>query len=91
MGMCFRQLQNRQTDFSLQVYKTYILPPITNASQLWSPNLRYVVNELEAVQCTLTKPIVGSRDKSYGDRLQHCDLLALESRRIERDMHTVFK
>ena len=30
-----------------------------------------------------------SRDKSYGDRLQRCDLLSLESRRIERDMHSL--
>ena len=29
------------------------------ASQLWSPNLRYEVNELEAVQRRLTKQIVG--------------------------------
>ena len=34
---------------------------------------------------------VGSRNNSYGDQLQRCDLLSLESRRIERDMHTVFK
>ena len=43
------------------------------------------------MQRRLTKRIVGSRKKSYGDRLQRCDLLSLESRRIERDMHTVFK
>ena len=61
------------------------------ASQLWSPNLRYEVKELEAVQRRVTKRIVGSRDKSYGDRLQRCDFLSLESRRIERDMHTIFK
>ena len=28
VGMCFRQLQSRQPDFLLKVYKTYILPPI---------------------------------------------------------------
>ena len=48
--MCFRLLQSRQPDFLLKVYKTYILPFIMYASQLWSPNLRYEVNELEAVQ-----------------------------------------
>ena len=37
-----------------------------------------------------TKRIFGSRDKSYGDCLQLYDLIS-ESRRIERDMHTVFK
>ena len=56
-------------------------------SQLWSPNLRYEINALKAVQRTLIKRIVGSRDKSYGDRLQRCDLLSLELRRIKRDMH----
>ena len=61
------------------------------ALQHWSPNLRYEVNELEAVQRRLTKPIEGSRGKSYGDRLQRCDLLSLESHRIEHDVHTVFK
>ena len=55
MGMCFIQLQNRQLDFLLKVYKTYILPPIMYAPQFWSPNLRYEVNELEAVQRRLTK------------------------------------
>ena len=67
------------------------MPPIIYASQLWSPNLRFEVIELEAVQRRLTKQIVGSRDKSYSDRLQCCDLLSLESRRTERDVHTVFK
>ena len=47
------------------------------ASQLWSPNLRYEINALEAVQCTLTKRIVGSHDKSYGDRLQRSAWLTL--------------
>ena len=60
-------------------------------SQLWSPNLRYEVNELEVVQRRFTKWIVGSRGKSYGDRLQCCDLFSLESRRTERNMYTVFK
>ena len=90
VGMCFRQLQSRQPDFLQKVYKTYILPPIMYASQLWSSNLRYEVNELEALQRGLTKRSVLSRDKSYGDRLQRCDLLSLESRRIERDLYTAF-
>ena len=54
----------------MKIYKTYVLPPIMYASQLWSPNLRYEVNALEAVQRRLTKRIVGSRVKSYGDQLQ---------------------
>ena len=61
------------------------------ASHLWSPNLRYKVNKLEAVQRRFTKRILGRRDKSYGDRLQRCDLFSLVYRRIERGMHTVFK
>ena len=69
VGMCLRQFQSRQPDFLLKVYKMYILPPIMYASQLWSPNLRYEINELEAVQHRLTKRIVGIREKSYGDRL----------------------
>ena len=89
--MCFRQLQSRQPNFLLKVYKTYILPPIMYASPLWSPYMRYEVNAIEAVQRRITKRIVGSRDKSYGDRLQRCDILSLESRKIKRDMHTVFK
>ena len=89
--MCFRQLQSRQPDFLLKVRKIYILRPIMYASQLWSPNLRYEVNALEAVQRRFTKRIVRSRDKSYGDWLQRCDLLPLESHRIERDMYIVFK
>ena len=59
-------------------------------SQLWSTNLRYEINALEVVQRRLNKRIVGSRDKSYGDRPQRCDLISLESHRIERDTHTVF-
>ena len=47
--MCFRQLQSHQPDFLLKVYKTYFLPPIMYALQLWSSNLRYEVNMLEAV------------------------------------------
>ena len=79
VGMYFRQLQSRQPNFLLKVYKTYILLPFMYASQLWSPTLRYEVIELEAVQRRLTKRIVGSRDKSYDNRLQRCDLLSLVS------------
>ena len=49
VGMCFRQLQSCQPDFLLKIYKTYVLPPIMYISQLWSPNLRYEVNALQAV------------------------------------------
>ena len=34
VGMCFRQCQSRQTNFLLQVYKTYILPPIMYAAMV---------------------------------------------------------
>ena len=47
--------------------------------------------ELKAVQHRLTKCIVGRRSKINGDHLQRCDLLSLESRRIELFIHTVFK
>ena len=87
-GMCFKQFQSRQPNFLLKVCKTYILPLIMYASQLLSPNLRYEVNALEAVQRRLITRIVGSRDKSYGDRPQRCDILSLESRRIKHDVHS---
>ena len=44
-------------------------------------------------QCNVGSPkkIVRNRDKSCSDRLERCELLSLESRRIERDMYAVFK
>ena len=55
VGMCFRNFENRQSDYLLKIYKTYILPPIMFASQHWSSNLRYEVNEQETVQHRFVK------------------------------------
>ena len=84
--MCIKNLQSRQPEFLLRVYTTYILLSLMYASQLWSPNLRYVNKVLDSVKRKFTKRLITGRRKRCGERLHQFDLLSLELRRSEQDV-----
>ena len=51
----------------------------------------YTVDKLERVQRRATKLIPELRIISYEDRVQHCKLTTLETRRVRGDQIEVFK
>ena len=90
-GLCLRAMPCRDLQFILRVYKSYILPVLCYASCIWSPYLKYEIDDLEQVQRKFTKRLTGQRHLSYGQRLSNLSLLSLESTRIEADMILVYK
>ena len=46
-GLCFRELVNRNSEFLVRLYKTYIWPILINSSPIWSPIQHQDVNLLE--------------------------------------------
>jgi hypothetical protein len=91
VGLCLKSFHCRDPSFMMRVYKSYVLPVLTYASQVWSPHLRKEVDELEAIQRRFTKRIAGQRHLPYRERLINLSLLSLESQRIEADMIFVYK
>ena len=91
LGQCFRAMQCRDPAFMLRIYRTYILPGLSYASQIWSPHLRQEIDELEEVQRRFTKRLVGQAQLSYGARLSDLSLLSLEAQRQLTDYVTVYK
>ena len=90
-GLCLRAMPCRDPQFMLRVYKSHILPVLCYASCIWSPYLKYEIDDLEQVQRKFTKRLTGQRHLSYGQRLSNLSLLSLESTRIEADMILVYK
>jgi hypothetical protein len=91
VGLTMRSMKCRNEQFMSRIYKTYIAPILSYASQIWSPFLRYEITDLESIQRRFTKRILGLRNVTYGERLQRLELLSLELSRIESDVITVYK
>lgn len=75
-------------------YKTYVLPIIEFASQVWSPYLKCEIETLEKIQKLFTK-IVYKRanldSESYEKRCELLNLQQLSTRRKAADLVTAFK
>ena len=82
---------NRNIDFLLFLYTTYILPKIEYASNVWSPYYKKDVDLIENVQRKFTKLLPGMFDKSYEERRVELGLITLEERRIHSDLVLVYK
>ena len=63
--------------------RTYILPVLDYASQVWSPVSQSELNKLEAVQRTYTYRTDGMENLNYWERLQSMNLQSIQ-RRHER-------
>jgi len=57
MNCIFRSFETRDTEFLLQMYKTYVRPTIEYASECWSPGLVKDIKLLESVQKAFTRRI----------------------------------
>ena len=76
IGLCFRRLVNRNSEFLVRVYKAYDLPILKYGSSSWSPIQRRDVTLLEKVQRRFTKCAMLATKISYGERLHTLELLS---------------
>ena len=73
------------------LYKTYILPRVEHANNVWSSYFKKDVDLVENVQRKYTKFFPGLYDVTYADRLATLNLQTLEERRIYADLILLYK
>jgi ribonuclease P/MRP protein subunit RPP40 len=84
MGWFRRSFISRQYEFMKFFWRTYILPHLDYASQLWSPaNESQNLQKLEGLLRTFTSWFPGTSHLSYWERLQHLSMYSVQ-RRFER-------
>ena len=91
LGMIARTYDDKSKKNILQLYKSLVRPHLEYASQLWRPYKQTQINMIEKVQRRATKMIKGLSQTSYEERLQKCQLLSLEMRRLRADLIQTFK
>jgi ribonuclease P/MRP protein subunit RPP40 len=91
VGMVKRRLHSRDVDLLGKIYKTYILPSLTFASEAWNPVYKIHIDYLERVQRRFTR--LGGGGLGYEARLGTFNLKKLETIRNHKDlqlMHQMF-
>jgi len=91
VNMIFKSFQSRHIPFLVTLFKTFVLPQIEYACQVWSPNILRDVDILESVQRTFTRRLPGLAALDYPGRLIAVGLEPLELRRIRADLVFVYK
>jgi hypothetical protein len=86
-----RSFRNDNSDFFVQMFKTFVRPLLEYGTCVWSPYLNVDINLIEQVQRKFTKYLPGCFDMSYSDRLKKHDLLPLCDRRLINDFTMLFK
>ena len=81
VGWVLRIFSTRVMYTMITLFKSIILPRLEYGSQLWSPHLKHMINNIERVQRTFTKYITGMYDLSYEERLKALSLYSLQRRR----------
>lgn len=91
MGQMYKVFKNRDIQFHLMLFKSYIRPILEYASPVWNPYLMKDRLKLEKIQRSFTKKLPGLSHLSYSERLQHLHLQLLEERRVKIDLAQVYK
>jgi hypothetical protein len=93
MNCIFRSFETRDTNFLLQMYKTFVRPKLEYASPCWSPYLIKDIKLVESVQRAFTCriPETARKNLPYTDRLADLGLESLDLRRLHTDLIFVFK
>jgi hypothetical protein len=89
--LIFKSFKTRAVKPLTVAFKTYILPMLEYCSSIWNPYLLHDIDRLEKVQRAYTKRLTGLRDKSYNERLEVCQLISLELRRLHTDLILCYK
>ena len=93
MNCIFQSFETRDTQFLLQMFKTYVRPTLEYASSCWSPYLAKDIKIVESVQRSFTKriPELARLNLSYIDRLNKLNLERLDMRRLHHDLILAYK
>ena len=81
-----RSLNIRDTDFRLQMFKTFIRPLLEFATCVWSPHTNTHIKLLESVQRHFTKYLPNMPDVPYYDRCLALGIAPLYTRRLMFDL-----
>ena len=91
-ALMFRAFSNRNIQFRLQLYKTFVRPKLEYASPAWNPYLKKDINVLESVQRAFTLRLNSYQlQGQYLQRLERFNLETLESRRLMIDLQYVYR
>jgi len=91
LGLIKRNIQYKNKDTIVRLYKALVRPKLEYCVQACSPYLRKDIDLLERVQRRATKMIHGFHNLSYAERLDLCNIPSLEQRRVRGDLIQVFK
>ena len=83
-NMCawiLRTFKSRSSELMLTTWKSLVLPILDYCSQLWCPQKRGEIQQIEELQKSFTRKIPGHGRKDYWDRLQSLHMYSLERRR----------
>jgi hypothetical protein len=80
-GWVLRTFKARDSTTMLTLFKSLVLSRLDNGSQLWSPHKIGLINQIEKVQRSFTKHIIGLYDLPYHERLKCLRLYSLQRRR----------
>ena len=73
--------ESRDSILMLALWKSLIIPRMEYCSQLWSPSVKGLIQELEILQKTFVKKISGAYKLNYWELLNKLKLFSLERRR----------
>ena len=80
-GWILRTFYTRDCITMLTLFKSFVLSRLDYGSQLWSPFLIKHITQLEKIQRSFTKHIIGMNDMPYHERLKSLGLYSLQRRR----------
>ena len=81
-GWILRTFYTRDYITMLTLFETIVLSRLDYGSQLWSPFLIKHITQLEKIQRSFTKHIIGMNDMSYHEQLKSLGLYSLQRRRV---------
>jgi len=91
MHAILRSFEIRDRQFLVQLFRTYVLPIVMYASEVWSPDLLKDIDSMESVLRWWTKRVPGLRNVPYVQRLKVLGLEPLELMRLKADLVFAYK
>jgi hypothetical protein len=91
MGIIRRSFKHLNGATFTKLFKGIVRPHVEYGNSIWSPHLKYLIDEVEDVQRRATKQLPGMKDLEYDQRLKSLKLPCLLYRRIRGDMIETFK
>ena len=93
-NMCswiLRTFRDRSHSLMLTTWKSLVLPILDYCSQLWSPQKKGEIQQIEDIQRSFTRKIHSHGRESYWERLSNLHLYSLERRRERYKIIYVWK